>query len=67
MKKPKITFDRISFFNRWKQRKYSRNCDWIVFGLAVWWVGPESYCYRLCLFGLELKIWFNREFHLSNK
>jgi hypothetical protein len=62
MKNTKITYDRVYFFNRWKQRKYSRPCDWTVFGLAVWWSSPESYCYRLCFFGLELKIWFKREF-----
>jgi len=54
----KHKYDEITFHNRWKYNKYSRNCDWTIIGIAKWWVSPERYCYKICLFGLELKIWF---------
>lgn len=58
----KIKLDRLSFFNRWKMRKTSRPCDWTILGFSKWWFGPESFCYKLCFFGFEVKIWFNRTF-----
>lgn len=56
-------FDKITFWNRWKYRKHTRNCDWTIIGFSVWWSSPESYCYKLCFFGLEVKLWLNRVFH----
>lgn len=54
----KVSFDEITFYNRWKQHPYSRNCDWTIIGISTWWVDPTRYCYKVCFFGLELKIWF---------
>jgi len=60
--KYKITFDRLAIMNRWALKSYSRNCDWVVFGFHIWWSSPKSFCYKLCLFGLDFQFWFNREF-----
>lgn len=67
MRKSKITYDRFYFQNRWKRNKYSRNCDWTIVGLSVWWSCPTSFCYTFSLFGLELKIWFTRDFIINSK
>ncbi|WP_040280837.1 hypothetical protein [Psychroserpens damuponensis] len=56
----KIRFDEIRFMNRWKQKSYSRNCDWTIIGVTKWWFGPESFCYKICFFGLEAQIWIKR-------
>lgn len=55
-------FERIAFLNRWKLKKYSRNCDWTIIGISVWWSSPESYCYKFCFFGFEVNLWFERIF-----
>lgn len=62
MKNEKITFERFFLANRWKKNKYSRSCTWVVFGVQVYWFSPESYCYKLCFFGIDLHAWFKREF-----
>lgn len=53
-------FDRIHFYSRWSH-KYPPD-DWTIIGIAKWWFGPEDYSYRICFFGLELRIWIKREF-----
>lgn len=63
MKKDKISFERIFFNNRWKQKKYSRNCDWVIIGISKNWFGPTSFCYKISFFGFDLNIWFLREFY----
>ena len=62
MKKEKITFERLFLNNRWKQKEYSRNCNWTIIGIHKHWAGPSSFCYKLCFFGIDIHIWFNREF-----
>ena len=62
MKNTKIRYDRFYFFNRWKQRKYSRPCDWTIIGISIGWSNPNDFCYRLSFFGFELIFWFIREF-----
>lgn len=62
MNKTKITYDRTYFSNRWNQRKYARNSDWVIFGFSTRWASPYDFCYRFSFFGLELSVWFNREF-----
>lgn len=57
-----IKFDRISIHNRWKQKKYARQCNWTVFGFQVWWAGFQNYCYKICFFGFDIQIWFFRQF-----
>jgi len=60
--KEKISFNEIIVYNRWLYNKYQRNCDWVIFGLSVCWFSPERYCYKISVFGIDLKIWFKREF-----
>ncbi|HMR18071.1 MAG TPA: hypothetical protein PKA53_02120 [Sphingobacterium sp.] len=60
MKERKYKFNRIYFSNRWKQRKYRRSDNWVIFGVTVHWAGIDDYCYRIGFFGLELKVWFKR-------
>jgi hypothetical protein len=60
--KEKHSISNITFQNRWKYRKYSRNCDWTIIGISKWWASVNKYSYNLCLFGFELKIWVKREF-----
>ena len=59
--KYKHRFDRITFQNRWKQTKISRNSDWVIFGIQQWWFSPYEYEYRLCFFGFDMRIWMKRE------
>jgi hypothetical protein len=60
--KYKITFGQIMIRNRWKQKRWSRNCDWTPFGFHIHWFGPESYSWQICLFGIDIIIWWNRTF-----
>ena len=60
--KEKIEFDRVSVINRWRMKKYSRNGDWVVFGLSKWWASFENYCWKISLFGVDVQIWFKRRF-----
>ena len=60
--KYKITFERFGFNNRWKQDDFDKNCNWVIFGVQEYWIGPESFCYKICLFGFDLHIWFDRKF-----
>jgi hypothetical protein len=55
----KIKFDSVSFLNRWKQRRLSRNANWTIIGVSVWWSQPTKYCYKFSFFGLEMRIYFN--------
>lgn len=52
-------FHRFAFLNRWKERY--PNGDWVIFGFAKWWCFWDSYCYKICLFGLDFQFWFKRE------
>jgi hypothetical protein len=58
MKKYKHALKEVRFNNRWTQR-YPPS-DWTIIGLARWWFGPTEYCYKLCLFGFDLQIWFEK-------
>jgi len=58
--KPTTHFDRITFYNRWKER-YPTD-SYTIIGISKWWCSPESYCYKLCFFGFECKIWLTRKF-----
>jgi len=62
MKKEKIRFERISLVNRWKQRSYSRNGDWVIVGIHQRYASYDSFCIKLCFFGLDLQIWFKKKF-----
>lgn len=57
--KPKVKLRRINLINRWKDRYKG---DWVIFGLQIWWAGPEDFCYKLCFLGFDLQIWFKRIF-----
>lgn len=61
-RKYKIKFDRINFSNRWKQSRIGRGSDWTIIGISEWWCSPTEFCYKICFFGLDLKIWFSRIF-----
>jgi hypothetical protein len=63
MSKITIKYERIYFNNRWKQNEFKRNHDWTIIGVSKWWCGPCDFCYKICFFGLEAHIWFNRTFH----
>lgn len=56
-----VKFEKFHFYNRWKN-KYPSD-DWTIFGVSKWWFGAESYSYKICLFGLELHIWYKRIFN----
>lgn len=56
MKKYKL--DCVVFNNRWKIRKYIRNCNWTIIGLHKEWFDPNSYSYTIALFGFNCSIWF---------
>lgn len=38
-----------------------RNSDWTIIGIDEWWGGWDTFSYRLCFFGFELRFWFRRE------
>lgn len=52
----------INFHNRWKQKRYNRLCDWLIFGLQKWVVSPSEYCYKFCFFGLEVSFWMRKNY-----
>lgn len=58
----KIKFRNISYGNRWLRSKWNRNGDWVIIGIQKWYAGPEDFCYGFYLLGLELRVWFKREF-----
>ncbi len=55
----KHRFDEITFTNKWKQRYWG---DYTLIGISKFWFSSYEYEWRLCLFGLELRIWMKREF-----
>lgn len=55
-------FRNISWYIRWKDSYISRPSDWTIIGVSKLWHGPKDYCYKICLFGFELNLWFNRYF-----
>lgn len=55
-------YNRLSLVNRWKQKRYSRNCDWVIIGVSKWWHSVNDYCYKISFFGIDLQIWFKRCF-----
>lgn len=63
--KKKISFERIAFTNRWKYN-YPPD-DWTIIGIAQRWFSPESFEYKICLFGFDLHIWFKREFYAEHR
>ena len=58
MRKTKFKFERFYFLNRWKQPKYARNENWVIFGIYKWWCSWDSFCYMIGFFGFEMRIWF---------
>jgi len=62
MIKYKSKLREVIFYNRWKQRKHSRNGDWTLFGLSRWACSYEEYSYKLCFFGFEVHLWFKKIF-----
>lgn len=62
MKKEKVSFERIVAMNRWKQTRWQRNGDWVIVGIQRWYSGPESFCYKIALFGIDIQVWFSKKF-----
>jgi hypothetical protein len=62
MTKYKHSFVNIWFYNRWLHHKYRRPGDWTIIGIHQRWAGPNEYAYYFCLLGLEMSVWFKREF-----
>ena len=60
MKRHTTSLNHIVFYNRWRERY--PNDDWTIIGISKWWSSPESYCYKFCFFGIEVRIWFKRKF-----
>ena len=50
----------VWFHNRWKEKH--PNCDWTIVGVSKWWSGPTYFVYKICFFGIELRIGINRIF-----
>ena len=59
----KKSFDRITIHNRWRQPKWNRPCDWLIFGLYKFWFSNEAYEYRIGFFGITIRIWIERIFY----
>lgn len=60
----KTKFSRFILINRWKTKKYSRQCDWTIIGIQEWWAGPNDFCIKFCFFGIDLCFWFKKNFNL---
>lgn len=50
----------VKFWNRWKMECPPE--DWTPFGFQVRWIDHTKYLYALCCFGLEIRIFINREY-----
>lgn len=61
-RKPKIKFRRFAFINRWNFKRRYNTSDWVIIGIQKWWAGPCDFCYKLCIFGFDFHIWFERIF-----
>lgn len=63
MEKEIHKFDSLSFQNRWKTRRFSRNSEWLIVGAYKRWASVYKYAYIIGIGGLEMQIWIKREFH----
>lgn len=54
--KKKTKISRITISNRWAY--IIKPGDWTIIGINKWCASWDNYKYSLCLFGLELNIWF---------
>ena len=64
----KIKHRKWQLWNKWKhESKYTRGGNWIIIGFAKEWFGIAQYCYKLCFFGFELKLWITREWIENNR
>ena len=59
-RKYKSKFERLFINNRWKQKKYMRNSDWVVFGLSQKYFSPTEYSINIHLFGIDFRFWFKK-------
>lgn len=59
-RKELIRFNKITRYCRW-QFKYPPD-DWTIFGLAMKWISPTDFYYKLCFFGFDVFIHFKRIF-----
>jgi hypothetical protein len=67
MAKYKHKFDRVTFTNKWTYHRSLRHWgDYTLIGLSKFWFSSYEYEWRLCLFGLELRIWMKRELIKNN-
>lgn len=57
-----IEFKEVTFLNRWKQPFYARVDSWTIFGVSIFWHSTSHYKYKICFFGLEIHLHFNRTF-----
>jgi hypothetical protein len=58
--KYKVSFRKITFYNRWKD--IIPPDDWTIIGVGCWWSRPNRIHLKVCLFGFEIRIHFKREF-----
>lgn len=61
-RKELVKYDYTSFLNRWKQPFYARVDSWTVFGVSIFWHSANHFKYKICFFGFEIHIHFNRTF-----
>lgn len=54
-------YEYTTFQNRWRQPKYARNSEWLIFGIYKWWCGWDRFCYKLGFLGFEIKIWYKHK------
>lgn len=57
-------FDEIMINNRWRRKYYSRDCDWVIFGVSKKCFSPDVYNFTVHLFGIDIKIWFKTVKHV---
>lgn len=62
----KKRLDRLVFVNKWRQDTYKpiwrrMEGSQVFIGVQRHYGGPSRYCWRACLFGLELSVWIEKQ------
>lgn len=54
-------FTRVIVSNRWRQKWWNRDGNWVIFGISQRFFSVTDYEYRIHLFGIDIRFWFTRE------
>ena len=54
------SFKEVVINNRWKKPFHQRNSDWVIFGLSKQFFTTIDYEYKISLFGIDIRLWFER-------